>query len=161
MKRGSFLSTAAVLLGLILAGFAGKSLFWASLAGGTARLRVSPPAISARATAASPASGALAVAAAEAGVPATNKLFLTSDRLWDQPVPEEPFARLHDWAEKFLTTSPQTRPALETEGIELAKARRQAMAALIKSDPERALELAAPGEVRQSLPASISELLEE
>ena len=88
-------------------------------------------------------------------------LLPNSDLLWAKPIPEEPFARFHDWAEKFAAASPETRAGLEPEGIVLAKERREALAALIKSDPQRALDLAIPAEVRENLPLSISQLLEE
>jgi hypothetical protein len=53
------------------------------------------------------------------------------------------------------------KAALEQEGLELARERRRALAALIQSDPERALALTVPVSVRQALPASVTGLLEE
>lgn len=50
---------------------------------------------------------------------------------------------------------------MEVEGVALAKVRREALASLIKSDPERALELTVPVGVRRALPASVADLLEE
>src|SRR5207247_70087 len=72
----------------------------------------------------------------------TNKFLVGPRVLWDRPVSEETFARFHDWAEKFLAAGPENKAALEREGGELAKERRRELAALIKSDPQRALELA-------------------
>src|SRR5262249_54949686 len=47
------------------------------------------------------------------------------------------------------------------EGALLAEARRQALAELIPTDPQRALELAVPQSVRAELPGAVTALLEE
>ena len=99
--------------------------------------------------------------ASETSSTSTNALFLTPNVLWQRPIREEIFARFHDWAENFRTATTDERRALETEGIELAKLRRRELRSLIQSDPERALELTIPLNVRHELPASIESLLEE
>jgi nucleoside-diphosphate-sugar epimerase len=57
--------------------------------------------------------------------------------------------------------TPAEKAALEAEGIALARERRVALAELISSNPEHALELAVPVGLRRALPRSIVELLEE
>src|SRR6185369_10467808 len=92
---------------------------------------------------------------------ATNVLFRTADRLWDEPIPEEAFARFHDWADNYLKATETQRTAMESAGIDLAKARREALRGLIQTDPERALELTVPVAVRQELPETITAQLED
>jgi len=92
---------------------------------------------------------------------ATNALFRTPDRLWDEPIQEEAFARFHDWAENYLKTTASQKPALELEGLELAKSRREALRDLIQTDPQRALELTVPVSVRDAFPDLIANQLEE
>jgi hypothetical protein len=77
-------------------------------------------------------------------------------------VPEPAFSEFARWTQRYLSQpSPEAREALETEGRELARLRRQDMAELIPVDPRRALELAIPRGLRDQLPASITSLLEE
>ncbi len=92
---------------------------------------------------------------------AAQGIFLTPDVLWQKPITEETFARFHDWAERYRAAGVAERATLEAEGVDLAKARRKELAALIKSDPERALELTVPIGVRRELPAPVESLLEE
>src|SRR5437899_1509365 len=51
-------------------------------------------------------------------------VFDTADQLWQRPVPEEAFARFHDWAENYRQATADARARLESEGVELASARR-------------------------------------
>ncbi|HAB15884.1 MAG TPA: hypothetical protein DCE44_05485, partial [Verrucomicrobiales bacterium] len=88
-------------------------------------------------------------------------LLVPADRLWQQPIPESEFARFRDWTQRYLATPDSERQTLETEGVELAKIRREEFSALIQSNPQRALELAVPVAVRRQLPDSIVDLLEE
>src|SRR5438552_75151 len=68
------------------------------------------------------------------------------------------FAR---WAEQYLSASiTGGKAALLAQGKELATARREALAALIETNPKRALELAAPYKWHEELPAEIAALLE-
>jgi hypothetical protein len=93
--------------------------------------------------------------------PPISQLFLTSDVRWNQPIQEKAFLEFRDWSERFVNApSASAKAALETEGRELARQRRQEIAALIQADPERALQLAVPFGVRQVLPESIVALLE-
>ena len=55
----------------------------------------------------------------------------------------------------------EAKAALETEGATLARERLAALADLIQSDPERAIELAVPDSVRDKLPAAVRALIEE
>src|SRR5580765_3341333 len=77
------------------------------------------------------------------------------------PAEEPEFARFAAWAEKYLSADAATRVALEAEGIELAQVRRAAMTKMIRSNPERALELAVSYALRRALPQSVRQLLEE
>ncbi len=72
------------------------------------------------------------------------------------------FEEFDRWIEGYLAAgSPADRTALEQDGESLALARRPALARLIESDPERAIQLAIPVRNRQQLPASIARHLEE
>jgi len=103
-----------------------------------------------------------AVAAApSSNIAVSNILFRTAAIWWQQPIAEEPFARFHDWAERYVAAPLADKAALETEGIYLSKERRQALVTLIRSDPERALQLAVPIGVRKALPDPVSDQLEE
>ncbi len=105
-----------------------------------------------------------------AAQPATNAvanrraLLPRLDVLWAAPVSEPVFAAFKDWSRRYSTTGAAdaaAKAALEVEGVELARSRRAALAALIQSDPKRALELAVPLGVRRALPAAVAALLEE
>ena len=77
------------------------------------------------------------------------------------PTPE---AIAHDfklWAERFAAArqSGGESPAL-AEGLRLAILRRQALAGLIRSNPEEALKWAMPWGTRQQLPAAVAQQLE-
>ena len=94
--------------------------------------------------------------------PTTPKVPASRARRWSEPVPEPAFAQFSDWTRRYLSQpSPESRKALEAEGQELARLRRQDMAELIPADPRRALELAIPQGLRDQLPASITPFLEE
>ena len=82
--------------------------------------------------------------------------------LWNQPVAEPQFAAFKDWVDRYRKAdSAEAKAALEEEGAPLARARLTAMADIIQSNPERALELAVPEGVRRELPGTINALLEE
>jgi hypothetical protein len=77
-------------------------------------------------------------------------------------VPEPAFSQFARWTQRYLNQpSSEAREALEAEGQELARLRRQDLAELIPADPKRALELAIPRGLRNQLPASITPFLEE
>ena len=81
---------------------------------------------------------------------------------WSTSVPKPAFSQFARWTQRYLNQpSPEAREALETEGQELARLRRQDLAELIPADPKRALELAIPRGLRDQLPASITPFLEE
>ncbi|MBU6401712.1 MAG: PKD domain-containing protein, partial [Verrucomicrobia bacterium] len=71
------------------------------------------------------------------------------------------FDAFTDWTHAYLAAPPAEQARLEAEGIVRARVRRQSLAALIQTDPQRALELAVPWSVRQRLPPSVTGLLEE
>lgn len=89
------------------------------------------------------------------------KLFQTVEHNWNQPTPEETFARFKDWTQRYLVAAPASRAGLVAEGIQLATARRVALKQIIQDDPERALELAVPSGVSKQLPAEVTALLEQ
>ncbi len=77
-------------------------------------------------------------------------------------MPEPAFSQFARWTQRYLNQpSSEAREALEIEGQELARLRRQDLAELIPADPKRALELAIPRGLRNQLPASITPFLEE
>lgn len=81
---------------------------------------------------------------------------------WENAGDAPEFSVFVDWTERFrAATSPEERAELEAEGVAVAQDRRNALAQLIQSDPKRALELAVPFGVRQTLPKAVEELLEE
>jgi hypothetical protein len=71
------------------------------------------------------------------------------------------FARFADWADNYTATPAQGRNSLQDSGLELARERRTELKKLIETDPRRALELAVPFGVRDSLPQAVKALLEE
>ncbi len=84
------------------------------------------------------------------------------EALWEKPVGEPPFAAFKDWAARYQqATTDEAKAALEADGAALARVRLTAMADLIQSNPERALELAVPPGVRDMLPPSVISLVEE
>jgi hypothetical protein len=80
---------------------------------------------------------------------------------WQQMPPEPAFAAFTSWVQHWARADAVERAALETAGIELAAARRAELARLIRTDPQRALELMVPEGVRPQLPASVAALLEQ
>jgi hypothetical protein len=84
------------------------------------------------------------------------------EALWQRPAAEPPFAAFKDWTERHANAAGTAAvAALEAEGVTLARARLEALADVIQSDPQRAVELAVPDSVRQRLPASVRAQLEE
>ncbi|HXJ58515.1 MAG TPA: Ig-like domain-containing protein [Verrucomicrobiae bacterium] len=90
---------------------------------------------------------------------------LASPVLTNAPVspdnPDSAFTRFANWLKRYLTAKPAERAALESEGIQLARERREALRQLIQSDPARALTLTVSAGARRNLPESITSLLEE
>lgn len=89
------------------------------------------------------------------------ELLVTAATRWKQPIPEEAFARFRDWSERYLGSAPKDRASLLQEGVLLAEERQRELVALIKSNPERAIELSVPMSVRQALPSEVAGLLEQ
>ncbi|MEO6036178.1 MAG: hypothetical protein ABIQ35_13060, partial [Verrucomicrobiota bacterium] len=91
---------------------------------------------------------------------ATEKLIPTGDA-WSQPISEPPAAEFQKWTAKYQNASASGKTMLEAEGVLLAMDRQKFLANLIRTDPERALQLAVPVASRRDLPESIQELLEK
>ena len=95
-------------------------------------------------------------------LPTSRQVPASRAQSWSTPVPEPAFNQFARWTQRYLNQpSPEARKALEAEGQELARLRRQDMAELIPADPRRALELAIPRGLREQLPGSITPFLEE
>ena len=73
---------------------------------------------------------------------------------------ESAFGAFEDWMERYLNADPGERDQLTEEGLRLVQRRRSVLKSLIQEDPEAALALAIPYELRRELPAAIIELLE-
>jgi hypothetical protein len=81
---------------------------------------------------------------------------------WARPIKEPVFSLFADWCRRYIAaSSPQERAALRAEGVALARERRVALAKLIQSNPDRALELAVPIGLRRALPKDVVSLIEE
>lgn len=77
-------------------------------------------------------------------------------------IDEQVFVDFKEWTNQYLAAvTPADKAALESRGVELAKARRAAMFQLIVFDPQRAYDSAVAMRVRQSLPAAVLEPLEK
>jgi len=71
------------------------------------------------------------------------------------------FSAFADWARGYLAASPADRTAMLARGIELAKARREAMLRLIQEDPRSAIANTPPVADRQRMPQEIQSQLED
>src|SRR4051812_8526037 len=84
------------------------------------------------------------------------------DILWKTTPPEPAFAEFAGWTERYIGARDATlRRNLEGEGIALARKRLTEIADLIISDPQRALDRTIPKSIRNDLPASVRDLLEQ
>lgn len=80
---------------------------------------------------------------------------------WEREVSEPPFARFREWVGQWRGgASEAAREELERKGVRLARERQRAMADLIQGDPERALQLAVPAQVRGAVPGTVAAWLE-
>jgi hypothetical protein len=92
----------------------------------------------------------------------TRRSTLWNDRWFASSMPEPAFVAFGEWCRKYIdAATPEKKSALEPDGVALARERRAAVAALIQSNPQRALELAVPIGLRRALPKAVVELLEE
>jgi hypothetical protein len=73
---------------------------------------------------------------------------------------ERVLSQFDGWVGQYLAADASARVSMEANGRALALERRAAMAALIETDPKRAIEQAVPWGVRQKLPPEIVEQLE-
>src|SRR6266516_2447999 len=91
---------------------------------------------------AGPASNSLSLVAGDGRSGSDVEPFLAAlGHKTDEPraAPGSIFADFNRWIEEYVRAAPeQTDPATETRGESLARARRQVLARLIESDPERA-----------------------
>ncbi len=85
----------------------------------------------------------------------------SADLRWHTAMPEHDFAHFRDWTDRYLAADPAGKAELTTEGVAEAKARREDLAALIRQDPRRALELAVPIGIRSALPTEVVAQLEQ
>ncbi|MBI3828673.1 MAG: PKD domain-containing protein, partial [Planctomycetes bacterium] len=69
------------------------------------------------------------------------------------------FAAFEAWVQSATVKKPSAGE--EQQGVELAHARREALAQLIESDPKQALEKTVPAAARENLPAAVAAELEE
>lgn len=77
------------------------------------------------------------------------------------PTPDSPaFASFNQWLRKYNGSSPEQKKRVEAEGVELAKARLQAMSELIPRNPARAMELSIGLHERKGLPSAVVQQLE-
>lgn len=84
------------------------------------------------------------------------------DVRWQEPIPEASFSAFREWTQRLATAATEAeREELLREGLELTDARRRDLLDLIDKNPERALQLAVPQVVRQTLPPDIVDRLEE
>jgi len=97
-----------------------------------------------------------ATAAAHSG-PAAGGIIGSGWRTTTDPA----FAAFREWTARYLAADPAEQARLLAEGLELARARREVLAALIRSDARAALAAAIPMTVRQQLPAAVVSLLEK
>ena len=101
-----------------------------------------------------PVSGQARVAGDKTLLP-SHVVAATADR------PEDVFGEFKEWSRKYkLARTPAEKAALEATGQEVAAKRREALYALIKADPERALAKAVSAVERAVLPANIIAKLE-
>src|SRR5205814_1455094 len=74
---------------------------------------------------------------------------------------DQTFIAFNTWAEGYLNARANEKPALEQQGIVLAKKRRNKMVDLIQSHPGQAIELTFPRVQRLDLPELVQNLLEQ
>ena len=80
---------------------------------------------------------------------------------WSSAQGQPALSAFATWADQYSnSTNAAVRAQAVSEGVYLAKARRVAFAELIKSDPEKALSVTVPADVRQRLPANIAAEME-
>ena len=72
-----------------------------------------------------------------------------------------PFSEFDAWWKQYTDVAAAERPALVDKGMELAKARHEAMVALIEKDPRSAIEKAFAEEFHTALPVPIRPLVEK
>ncbi len=95
-------------------------------------------------------------------VNAINKIIFTPQSFPQKLNEDEPeFKKFNDWVLKYKEADPVLKKQIEKEGIELAQKRIKALAQFIVNDPQRALELALPENIKTSLPKSIQPYLEQ
>jgi hypothetical protein len=89
------------------------------------------------------------------------RLMPSADRRWRAAMPEHDFARFRDWTDRYVAADSVGKAELTAEGVAKARARREDLAALIRQDPRRAIELAVPVGIRSALPTEVVAQLEQ
>jgi Ricin-type beta-trefoil lectin domain-like len=75
--------------------------------------------------------------------------------------PEPALVNFAQWVNRYIETAANERSEMESEGVELAHARRDFLKAEIAKDPRRVLADALPMTLRQQLPEAVEGLLED
>ena len=89
---------------------------------------------------------------------------LVYSEAWDSDQAPLAFTRFHAWVQRSVANPAAgnaMRPQQISEGVKLARERKAALAELIKSDPERAIALSVPAQIRRRLPSAVVQELEE
>ncbi|HTI68526.1 MAG TPA: hypothetical protein VMF06_01060 [Candidatus Limnocylindria bacterium] len=106
-------------------------------------------------------SALIAVAGAAHGELSSPAKHLAYATAWGQGSSGQEMAQFEAWAAKYVSSSDATaKNGLQSEGLDLAKARRAAFTRLIQLNPEKALASAIPAHIREQLPAEIAEQVE-
>lgn len=92
--------------------------------------------------------------------PSEARILPASGVLWRKHAAEPEFAAFQDWVRRFEDSDEGKRAELASEGLRLARVRRQELKSLIQGDPRRALELSVPSAVRERLPEEVQAELE-
>ncbi len=96
-----------------------------------------------------------------AALPATPPLEgLTVPPRAEKPTSLKPLDDFRNWAERYLAAPPERRTQLLPEGTQLATARAETMAGLIKFEPEVAIGALLPYSLRRSLPPEVAAKIE-
>ena len=85
---------------------------------------------------------------------------IRADIRWQEEVSEPAFESFRTWTTRYIAALPQERLNMETAGVAAATARRSEMMAMIKSDPQRAVERAVPVTVWRQMPVAVRAHLE-
>ena len=83
-----------------------------------------------------------------------------ADVRWQEPVAEPALEAFRGWTHRYVAAPKENRSPLESEGIALAKTRREKMMTLITTAPQVAVDSAVPVTIWRQMPVSIRAQLE-